>query len=97
MSRLEQLKSLRESIYRIARKHKVKKLYVFGSAARQEETSKSDVDFVADFLPGATAFNHIDLEYEMAELLKTSVDVVSSRALRDDTFGREVKKDMVAL
>ena len=97
MCKLDELKAKRDEIYRIAKAHKVERLYVFGSTARREETPKSDVDFIADFSPGATAFNHIDLEHEMAELLKTNVDVVSIRALRDDTFGREVKKDMVAL
>lgn len=97
MSRLEQLKSMRKSIYRIARKHKVRRLYVFGSTVRHEENTQSDVDFIADFSPEATAFNHIDLEYEMTELLKIPVDIVSIRALKDNTFGREVRKDMVVL
>lgn len=97
MCKLDELKAKREEIYRIARAHKVEQLFVFGSCARKEETSTSDIDFIAKFAPEATAFNHIDLEHEMTELLKTNVDVVSIRALRNDTFGREVKKDMVAL
>ena len=49
MCKLDELKAKRDEIYRIAKAHKVEKLYVFGSTARQEETPNSDVDFIAKF------------------------------------------------
>ncbi len=97
MCKLDELRKQKDEIYRIARAHKVDKLYVFGSCARKEETPESDVDFIAKFVRGATLFNHFDLEEELTNFLHRHVDVVSLGALTEDTFSREVRKDMVAL
>ncbi len=37
----------------ICRRHQVKELCLFGLAARGEMRPESDIDFLADFLPGA--------------------------------------------
>ncbi len=97
MYQLDKLKAQRKEIYKIARKHKVKKLYVFGSCARREETPKSDIDFIAEFGHGTDIVNHVKLEKRMARLLKRHVDVVSEGALRNDSFERSVRQDMVEL
>ncbi len=97
MYQLDKLKAQRKEIYKIARKHKVKKLYVFGSCARREETPKSDIDFIVEYRPHATFFNYYDFQNEISKLLNRPVDVVSLRALRNDTFDHEVRKDMVPL
>ena len=97
MCQLDELRKHRDEIYRIARKNKAGKLYVFGSCARQEETPGSDVDFLADFQDGASLFDHIGLRLELAEYLKRPVDIISLKALKNETFDRNVKKDMVLL
>lgn len=97
MSRLELLKNQRDAIYRIARKHKVNKLYVFGSCARGDDTPDSDVDFIAEFAPEATLFDHAGAEYDIAEFLVRKVDIVDADVLQDDRFGRNAKADMVLL
>ena len=97
MCKLDELRARRTEIYRIAKAHKVEKLFVFGSCARKEETPESDVDFIAEFDEDASAFNHIDLEYSLAELLKTDVDVVSARVLKNDAFGKKARTEMVML
>ena len=43
---LDRIHAKRDEIHAIARKHKVEKLWVFGSVARKEETPDSDVDFL---------------------------------------------------
>ena len=96
MSQLDRLRSLRNEIYEIARKHKAGKVYVFGSCARKEETPDSDVDFVVEF-NGASAFDHMRLELEWSDLLKKTVDVVSLGALGRDSFADRVRREMVLL
>ena len=89
---------MKEEILLIARKHNAEKVYVFGSCARKEETPESDVDFVADFKEHSTLFNVVDLELDLADLLGSSVDVVTlDRLDLDDAFANNVKKDMVLL
>ena len=93
MCKLDELRARRNEIYRIAKAHKVEKLYVFGSCARKEETPESDVDFIAKF----SLFDQAELLEQLSEFLHSRVDVVSLGALNGDTFSREVEKDMVAL
>lgn len=80
--RLDQLKSQREMIIEIVSRNKACNVSVFGSVARGEETAESDIDFLVDFLPGASLTDQFRLQEELAELLKTSVDVISRRALK---------------
>ncbi len=96
MCQLDRLRRLRGGLYEIARKHKAGKVYVFGSCARKEETPDSDVDFIVEF-HGASAFDHMRLELELAEFLKTPVDVVSIGALGQDYFADQVRREMVLL
>lgn len=97
MCKLDELKAKRDEIYQIARAHNVEKLYVFGSTARQEETYNSDIDFIVDYLRGATYFDHSAFKEEISALLRRKVDVVSMRTLNDDDFSQSVRKEMVAL
>jgi len=96
MCQLDRLRSLRNEIYEIARKHKAEKVYVFGSCARGEETPDSDVDFLVEF-KGASAFDHMRLELEWSDFLKRPVDVVAMGALGRDSFANQVRKEMVLL
>ena len=96
MSQLDRLRRMKADIYRIARKHNAEKVYVFGSCARKEETPESDIDLLVEF-NNASIFDHIRLEEEMAKLLQTSVDIVSLKALKQDSFGLQVRREMVLL
>ena len=98
MTQLDRLRHLKEDILRIAGRHNAGNVYVFGSCARGEETPESDVDFVADFKAHSTLFNVVGLELVLSDLLGCSVDVVTlDRLETNDTFARNVKRDMVLL
>ena len=98
MFQLERLQQLKDEIIRIAIKNNARKVYVFGSCARKEETCESDIDFVADFKDHSTLFNVVGLELDLAEFLGCSVDVVTlDRLDMNDAFAKNVKKDMVLL
>ena len=81
MFQLDRLYQMREEILRIAAKNNARKVYVFGSCARREETSDSDVDLLIDFNQKATVFDQVDIQDEMHSLLDCKVDMVSKRGL----------------
>ncbi|MCQ3805201.1 MAG: nucleotidyltransferase domain-containing protein [bacterium] len=72
----------RDAIRDAASCHKARSIALVGSVARGDNTPDSDCDFVADFLPGASLFDHIDLEEALKEILGVSVDVISVDAAR---------------
>jgi predicted nucleotidyltransferase len=97
MCQLDRLYNLRSQINEIARRHNVEKMYVFGSCARKEEKTESDIDLLADFNKSASLFDQIALQLDLADMLKCKVDIIPLSALSDPHFGPGVKKDMVAL
>jgi len=97
MCQFDRLQKLKTEIYRIAHRHNARKVYVFGSCARKEETPDSDVDFLADFNDQASLFDQVGMQLALADILKCKVDVIPMSSLADPDFGPGVRKDMVAL
>ncbi len=77
------LKVNRSEILRIAAEHGAYDVRIFGSVARGEADSESDVDLLVKFKRGTTLLSHAAMELELEDLLGVKVDVVSERGLRD--------------
>ena len=82
MTRLEQLRAQADEIRLIAARHKATAIAVFGSVARGEDSSNSDIDFLVDFERGSTLGDVYYLQKELEEFLNISVDVVSRGGLK---------------
>jgi predicted nucleotidyltransferase len=78
----ELITAKKADILRIAAKHGARNVRVFGSVARGEARSDSDVDFLVDMEPGRTLFDMGGLLMELRDLLGTEVDVVSEHGLK---------------
>lgn len=80
MKAIELLKVNEDAIK--ARYH-VRRMGIFGSFARGEETEGSDVDVLVEFEDGFKTFdNFIELKYFLEELFACSVDLVTVSALK---------------
>ena len=90
------LKLKRDEILAIAAKYGAHNVRVFGSVARGEDDSNSDIDLLVELKRGTTLLSHAALMQELEELLGVKVDVVSDRCLRDRVRDR-VLKEAVAL
>lgn len=68
----------------LLRKYHVKELSLFGSRARGDNRTDSDVDFLVDFQPHAKVdlFDFVSLKLELEKLLGFSVDLVEREALK---------------
>jgi uncharacterized protein len=82
--RIEDLvKEKREEILKIAANHGARKVRIFGSVARGDADSESDLDLLVEFLPGSTLLSQSAMIRELEDLLGIKVDVVSDQGLRD--------------
>jgi hypothetical protein len=78
------LNKLREKKGEVELKYHVKRLGLFGSYSRGEQTVGSDIDVLVDFNDGADLFDLAGLKTFLEELFQAHVDVVPSRALREE-------------
>jgi predicted nucleotidyltransferase len=76
------LEEKREEIEALAAQYGVHKLRVFGSAARGDTTSASDIDFLVELEPGRSVMDLGGLLMGLQDLLGCDVDVVTERSLR---------------
>ncbi|MGB5975035.1 MAG: nucleotidyltransferase family protein [Nodosilinea sp.] len=93
---LEGLKANRAKILALAEKYGASNVRVFGSVARGEAQTDSDVDFLIGLEPGRSLLDHIGLKQDLEDLLGRSVDVAESVTLHDLIRDR-VLRDAIAL
>ena len=84
---LDILKSNRTKILRYG----VKSLALFGSAARNRLTKKSDVDVLVSF-DQPTWANYIGLKFYLEDLLGRNVDLVTPKGLKPAVRQKEVRQ-----
>lgn len=95
MSLNELLLIKREDILRIAAKYGASNVRVFGSVARGEADSESDIDLLVDMEPGRSLFDLGGLLMDLEELLGCNVDVVTEDGLRERIRERVLKEAVV--
>ena len=68
----------------LCRRYQVRKLSLFGSAARGEMRPDSDIDLLVEFLPNAEVglVEHAGLMLDLQGLLGRKVDLVSKNGLK---------------
>jgi predicted nucleotidyltransferase len=76
------LKSRKEQILAIARKNGAYDVRIFGSVARGEARSDSDIDFLVKLEAGRSLLDLARLLRELQTLLELPVDVVTEAGLR---------------
>jgi uncharacterized protein len=83
---MEQFEELREKILPVLLPCGVKRIALFGSVVRGEDTSESDIDILVTLKPRSERpplglFKWIGLEEELSEKLSRKVDLISEDGL----------------
>lgn len=92
---LPQLKAQKGAIAALSTQYGARRIRVFGSVARGEDSPESDVDFLVDFPRGYDLFaQRLPLTYRLADLLHRHVELIPehelSRHIRDRVLGEAV-------
>jgi hypothetical protein len=82
MRREEVVAKLSQHMDELSSRHRVEGLSIFGSTARGESSSSSDVDLLVDFVGDVDYDLFINLKLYLEELLQCRVDLVTRAALR---------------
>lgn len=94
MNIYDKLQERREEIIAIAAKHGAYNVRIFGSVARREADSASDLDLLVEMEPERSLFDLGGLLMDLQELLGCRVDVVTERGLRGRIRERVLKEAM---
>ena len=85
----------------ICRRHSVRRLELFGSAARHDfEPERSDLDFLVEFQPidARLAFDtYFGLKEDLETLFGRTIDLVMSEAVRNPYVRAEIDRDRTLL
>jgi len=91
----------RSQLESLCRKHRVRRLEVFGSAADGTfDPQRSDIDFLVDFLPfkSGTAFDtYFNLLESLEALFERKVDLVDATCLKNPFFIRGVNESRITV
>jgi predicted nucleotidyltransferase len=90
------VKSKREQILALAKKHGVTRIRVFGSMARGDAGPASDVDLLVDVGPSPSAWFPGGLIADLEDLLGRRVQVITERGL-DDLLRKHILEEAVPL
>jgi len=90
-----QIDQKREQIAELCRRHRVRRLALFGSAAREDfDPERSDLDFVVEFEPlppGTYARTYFDLLEALQQLFGRRVDLVEAGSVRNPYIRQEIE------
>ena len=96
MDKIELLRLRKREILTVAQKYGAKNIRIFGSVARGQASSESDIDLLVELEPGRSIFDLGGLLYELTELLNVEVDVITEKGLRK-RFREQVLREAVPL
>lgn len=82
-----------KKIKALCKKHKVIRLFVFGSVLTDQFNEESDIDFVVDFdRENVTDYfdNYFNLKYALEDLFKRKVDLLEEQTIRNPYLKKSV-------
>ena len=85
-----------EKIKYLCTKHKVSKLFVFGSVLKDTFTNESDIDLVVDFEKldlSEYADNYFDLKEQLELIFNRPVDLLEEKGIRNPFLRKQIDNE----
>ena len=86
----------RPSIIALFEKHKVKRLFAFGSVLTSRFTEKSDIDLVVDFDKEVEQVDYVnnffDLRDALSAIFHREIDLLEDKAIRNPVLRRNIDR-----
>lgn len=90
MSRQE----IHDTIINYLKNYNPARIGVFGSFARGEETSESDLDLLVSFNDSFGLLTLVRIESELSKLLNRKVDLLTEGALKNEKLRKYIQQDL---
>jgi len=89
-----------DKIRDLCSRHKVAKLFVFGSVLSYRFKKSSDIDFIVDFRNIDVydyAGNYFDLKFSLESILKRNIDLLEDKAINNPYLRQSIDSSKVLL
>ena len=96
-SKVLTIKAIKEKIKPIMSKHNIKDVYLFGSYARGEANSNSDIDIYCDSGDLRSLYDEVSFKEELENALNKKVDVITIGSSMHEYFKEQLEKDLIKL
>lgn len=101
LAMIELIEKKKSGLIQLCRKHRVKKLELFGSAALGEfQKGKSDLDFLVEFLPleeGQYANAYFGLMEDLESIFNCPVELVMPTTIKNPYFIAGIQNSRITL
>lgn len=80
---------------RLCQRHKVEKMYLFGSALKDNFSDKSDIDFLVRFQPMELAEyfeNYMNFKQSLKDLLGREIDLLEEQTLKNPILIKSINR-----
>ena len=98
--RVYDIEEIKRIVAPIARKYDVTRVFLFGSYARGEANSTSDIDFIID-KGGLHGLQFAAMLGDLQEIFEKGIDLLTFSGIKGDTsdfrFHQSIEKDMVII
>jgi predicted nucleotidyltransferase len=73
------------------------KVGIFGSYARGENKTDSDIDILVEFKEALSLLTLIKIEDDLSKILGIKVDLMTTGALKNKRIKKSIKKDLISI
>lgn len=91
------IKQIKQKIKPVIDKHGIDEVYLFGSYARGEANSNSDVDIYCSSGDIETLINEVELIEELEEVLNKKVDIVTIGSQMHECLRKQLEEDKIRI
>ncbi len=94
------LKEITEKAAPVCRRHRVRRLELFGSSARGEASPDSDLDFCVSFeeLPPAEyARQFFGLLHDLEDVFQRTIDLLTARSIQRESLKKSLQRDGICV
>lgn len=82
------------SIVKYLRPYNPERIGIFGSFARREETSESDIDILVKFKKTISLLDLARIHRELKQILGRDIDLVTKSSIKNERLKRLIFKDL---
>jgi hypothetical protein len=95
--RMESIQEIKEKITPILQRYGIKKAAIFGSLAKGEAKTSSDIDILVEIKSDMSLLDYIGIKLELEEALKMRVDLVEYDTIKPIIKERILAEQVVIL